>query len=215
MSSLSPRSSLTRAKPKVACSIQSFVLLFIPISDNRREEDRTFAALSRPSAYLTTLLAVPTPRMVRIDHSLLDQEESISNLDEIWLCRVGVPPCISRSRWYILRHSQNAVRSASTDAGCCCFCDCVEKNRLKSPRSFPRLLSIAPNGSPQSVYATSVGTAPSSADGAEIVNSSVSLPHLTSGRVGPLPSAAEQAIIPVADETTKIAPVFYCYSSRE
>jgi hypothetical protein len=29
--------------------------------------------------------------MVRIDHSLLDQEESISNLDEIWLCRVGVP----------------------------------------------------------------------------------------------------------------------------
>ncbi len=29
------------------------------------------------------------------------------------------------------------------------FCDCVEKNRLKSPHPFPDLLYISPNGSPE------------------------------------------------------------------
>jgi hypothetical protein len=29
------------------------------------------------------------------------------------------------------------------------FCDCVEKKRLKHPHPFPRLLYIAPNGSPE------------------------------------------------------------------
>jgi hypothetical protein len=29
------------------------------------------------------------------------------------------------------------------------FCDCVEKGRLKIPHPFPRLLYIAPNGSPE------------------------------------------------------------------
>ena len=29
------------------------------------------------------------------------------------------------------------------------FCDCVEKNRLTTPYPYPRLLSIAPNGSPK------------------------------------------------------------------
>jgi hypothetical protein len=29
------------------------------------------------------------------------------------------------------------------------FCDCVEKDRLKSPHPFPRLLYISPNGSPE------------------------------------------------------------------
>lgn len=29
------------------------------------------------------------------------------------------------------------------------FCDCVERNQLKSPHPFPQLLYIAPNGSPE------------------------------------------------------------------
>jgi len=29
------------------------------------------------------------------------------------------------------------------------FCDCVERNRLKIPHPYPRLLYIAPNGSPE------------------------------------------------------------------
>ena len=29
------------------------------------------------------------------------------------------------------------------------FCDCVEKNRLKSPHPYPGLLYISPNGSPE------------------------------------------------------------------